>query len=85
MNKLSSAQFELQVRKQHYRILEPQRISFVSALIVAIAVPVVLNAASLPWNPHIIAKDNGIVVLAEESVKPAPKGPGSTLIATASV
>jgi YHS domain-containing protein len=46
---------------------------FLSVLIVAIAVPVILNAASLSWNPSKIAKDNGIVVLAEETAKPVPK------------
>ena len=62
-----------QARKQHYRIMKTQPISFLSGLIVAIAVPVILNAASLSWNPRKIAKDNGIVVLAEETAKPAPK------------
>ena len=73
MNNVSSAQFVLQARKQHYRIMKTQPISFLSGLIVAIAVPVILNAASLSWNPSKIAKDNGIVVLAEETAKPAPK------------
>ena len=62
-----------QASMQHYRIMKTQPISFLSGLIVAIAVPVVLNAASLPWNPSKIAKDNGIVVLAEKTTKPAPK------------
>ncbi len=53
--------------------MKTQPISFLSGLIVAIAVPVILNAASLSWNPSKIAKDNGIVVLAEETAKPAPK------------
>ena len=53
--------------------MKTQPISFLSGLIVAIAVPVILNAASLSWNPRKIAKDNGIVVLAEETAKPAPK------------
>ena len=48
---VSSAQFLLQARKQHYRIMKTQPISFLSGLIVAIAVPVILNAASLSWNP----------------------------------
>jgi YHS domain-containing protein len=48
-------------------------ISLLSGLTVAIAVPVTLNAASLSWIPSKIAKDNGIVVLAEESAKPMPK------------
>ena len=73
MNNFSSAQFGLQVRKQHYRILQTQRISLLSGLIAAIAVPAILNAASLSLNPSKIAKDNGIVVLTEQSVKPAPK------------
>jgi len=55
------------------RKLETQRIWFLSGLIGAIAVPVILHAASLSWNPNIIAKDNGIVVLAEETAKPARK------------
>ena len=54
-------------------MMKTQPISFLSGLIVAIAVPVILNAASLPWNPSKIAKDNGIVVLAEKTAKPAPK------------
>ena len=53
--------------------MKTQPISFLSGLIVAIAVPVILNATSLSWNPSKIAKDNGIVVLAEETAKPAPK------------
>ena len=53
--------------------MKTQPILFLSGLIVAIAVPVTLNAASLSWNPSKIAKDNGIVVLAEETAKPAPK------------
>src|SRR5271165_2344559 len=73
IDNVSSAQFLLQARKQHYRIMKTQPISFLSGLIVAIAVPVILNAASLSWNPSKIAKDNGIVVLAEETAKPAPK------------
>ena len=73
MNNFSSAQFGLQVRKQHHRILRTQRISLLSGLIVAIAVPAILNAASLSLNPSKIVKDNGIVVLAEQSAKPAPK------------
>src|SRR5438132_5096188 len=73
MNNVSSTQFVLQARKQHYRIMETQRISFLSGLTVAIAVPVILNAASLSWNPNKIAKDNGIVILAQKTAKPAPK------------
>jgi YHS domain-containing protein len=53
--------------------MKTRPISFLSGLIAAIAVPVTLNAASLSWNPSKIAKDNGIVVLAEETAKPAPK------------
>jgi YHS domain-containing protein len=44
---------------------------FLSGLIVASAVPVVLNAAGLAWNPRQIAKDDGVVALAEETAKPA--------------
>ena len=73
MNNFSSAQFGLQVPKQHHRILQTLRISLLSGLIVAIAVPASLNAASLSLNPSKIVKDNGIVVLAEQSAKPAPK------------
>ena len=73
MNNSSSAQFGLQVRKQHHRILPTQRISLLSGLIVAIAVPAVLNAASLSLNPSKIGKDHGIVILVEQSAKPAPK------------
>jgi YHS domain-containing protein len=40
---------------------------------VMIAVPAIINAASLSSNPSKISEDNGIVVLAEESAKPAPK------------
>jgi hypothetical protein len=73
MNNFSSAQFGLQIRKQHHRVLRTQWISLVSGLIAVIAVPSILNAASLFLNPSKIAKDNGIVVLAEQSAKPAPK------------
>ena len=73
MNNFSSAQFGLQVRKQHHRILRTQRISLLSGLIAALAVPAILNAASLSLNPIKIAKDHGVVVLAEQSTKPAPK------------
>ena len=66
-----------QARKQHYRIMKTQPISFLSGFIAAIAVPVLLNAASLPgsllWNPTKIAKDKGMVVLAEETTKSVPK------------
>ena len=69
MNNVSSAQFVLQARKLRYRIMETQRISFLSGLIGAIAVPVILNAASLSWHPSKTTKDHGIVVLAEETAK----------------
>jgi YHS domain-containing protein len=52
-------------------------IRFLSGFIAAIAVPVLLNAAGLPgsllWNPTEIAKDKGMVVLAEETAKSVPK------------
>jgi YHS domain-containing protein len=73
MNNFSSIQLGLQIRKQHHRVLRTQRISLLAGLIAAIAVPSILNAASLFLNPSKIAKDNGIVVLAEQSAKPAPK------------
>jgi YHS domain-containing protein len=73
MNNVSSAQFLLQVREQHYRIMKTQPISFHWGLIVMIAVPAIINAASLSSNPSKITEDNGIVVLAKESAKPAPK------------
>ena len=73
MNNVSFAQCIHEIKKQHYRILQTQRISFLSGLIVAIAVPAILNAANLSLNPSEIAKDNGIVVRAEQSAKPAPK------------
>jgi YHS domain-containing protein len=73
MNNFSSAQFGLQIRKQHHRVLRTQWISLVSVLIAPIALPSMLNAASLFLNPSKIAKNNGIVVLAEQSAKPAPK------------
>ena len=57
--------------------MKTQPISFLSGFIPAIAVPVLLNAASLPgsllWNPTEIAKDKGMVVLAEETAKSVPK------------
>jgi len=73
MNDVSSAQFVLQARKQYYRIMKTQPISFLSGLIAAIAVPVILHAAGLSWNPSKIAKENGIVVPAEQTAKRAPK------------
>jgi YHS domain-containing protein len=73
MNNFSSAQFGLQIRKQHHRVLRTQWISLVSVLIAPIALPSMLNAAGLFLNPSKIAKNNGIVVLAEQSAKPAPK------------
>jgi YHS domain-containing protein len=52
-------------------------ISFLSGFIAAIAVPVLVNAASLSqsrlWNPTEIAKHEGIVVLAEETAKSGRK------------
>jgi YHS domain-containing protein len=72
MNNFSSAQFGLQIRKQHHRVLRTQWISLLTGLSIAIAVPSILNAASLFLNPSKIGKDKGIVVLAEQSVKPAP-------------
>jgi YHS domain-containing protein len=53
--------------------MKRQSIAFLSGLIVVMAVPVSLNAASLSWNPSKIAKDNGVAVLAEETTKPASK------------
>jgi YHS domain-containing protein len=53
--------------------MKTQPISLLSGLIAAIAVPVTVNAASLAWNPSEIARDNGIVVLAEVSAKVAAK------------
>jgi YHS domain-containing protein len=60
-------------RSQPYRTMKAPPISFLLSLIVAIAAPVTLNAASLSWHPSKIAKDKGFVVLAEETAKPAPK------------
>jgi hypothetical protein len=45
-------------------------LSVVSA---AIAAPSILNAASPFLNPSKLVKDKGIVVLAEQSIKPVPK------------
>jgi YHS domain-containing protein len=73
MNNFSSAQFGLQVRKQYHRVLRTQWILLLAGLSAAIAVPSILNAASLFLNPSEIAKDKGIVVLAEQSAKPAVK------------
>jgi YHS domain-containing protein len=53
--------------------MKRQRISFLPGLIVAFAVPVLVHADSLSRNLSKIAKDNGIVVLAEETVKPAAR------------
>ena len=53
--------------------MKRQAIQFLSGLIVANAFPVILNAASLSWNPSQVANDNGIVVLAEETAQPTPK------------
>jgi YHS domain-containing protein len=71
MNNLTSAQFELQIRTRHHRVLRTQWISLLAGLCAAIAVPSVLNAAGLFLNPSKIGKDKGIVVLAEQSVKSA--------------
>jgi len=71
MNNFYSAQFGLQVRTRHHRILRTQWISLLAGLSATIAVPSILNAASLFLNPSKIGKDKGIVVLAEQSVKPA--------------
>ena len=73
MNNFSSAQFGLQVRKQYHRVLRMQWISLLSGLSAAIAVPSILNAASLFLNPSEIAKDKGIAVLAEQNAEPAVK------------
>jgi YHS domain-containing protein len=73
MNNFSSAQFGLQIIKQHHRVLRTQWISLLSVLSAAIAVPTILDAASLLLNPSKITKDKGIVVLAEQSTKPAVK------------
>jgi YHS domain-containing protein len=53
--------------------MKTQPISLLSGLIVAITVPVTLHATGLSWHPSKIARDNGIIVLAEESAKPATK------------
>ena len=73
MNNFSSAQFGLQVRKQYHRVLRTQWVSLLAGLSAAIAVPSILNAASLFLNPSKIGTDKGIVVLAEQSTKPALK------------
>jgi YHS domain-containing protein len=73
MYNVSSPRFVLPARKQHCRIMRAQAISFLAGLVVANGIPAVLNAASLPWEPSEITKDNGIVVLAEEAAKPASK------------
>jgi hypothetical protein len=53
--------------------VKAQPIALLSSLIVAYAVPATLNATSLSRDPSEIAKDNGVVVLAEEFAKAAPK------------
>jgi YHS domain-containing protein len=73
MNNVSAARFLPQARKQHYRTMKTQPISCFSCLIGASVVPIILNAASLSWNPSKIARGNGIVVLAEEIAKPTSK------------
>ena len=65
----------LEPRKQHQRIMKTQPISFLSGLIVAIAAPVTLNAASLSWNPSKIAKDNGILRPGRRNHQARPEGP----------
>jgi YHS domain-containing protein len=73
MHNFSSAQFGLRIRKHPHRVLRTPWISLLAGLSAAIAVPSILNAASPFLNPSKIAKDKGIVVLAEQSVEPAPK------------
>ena len=73
MNNSSFAQFGLQIRKHHHRVLRTPWISLLAGLSAAIAAPSILNAATLLLNPSKIAKDKGIVVLAEQSVGTAPK------------
>ena len=73
MNNFSFTQFGLQIRTRHHRVLRTRWISLLSGLSAAIAVPSILNAASLFLDPSEIAKDKGIVVLAEQSAKAAPK------------
>jgi len=72
MNNFSSPQFGLQARKLYHRLLRTQWISLLAGLSAAIAVPSILNAGGLFLNPSKIGKDKGIVVLAEQSVRPAP-------------
>ena len=55
-------------------MIKTQPISLLSGLIAAIAVPVTLHATGLSWNPSKIARDNGIVVLAEINEKPTRTG-----------
>ena len=71
MNNFSYIQFGLQVRTRHHRVLRTQWISLLAGLSAAIALPPVLNADSLFLNPSKIGIDKGIVVLAEQSAKPA--------------
>jgi YHS domain-containing protein len=58
-----------QARRRHRPIMKTHPISFLPGLIAAIAVPVIVNAASLSRgllsNPTDIGKDKGMVVLAE--------------------
>jgi YHS domain-containing protein len=73
MHNFSSAQFGLRIRKRPHRVLRTPWISLLAGVSAAIAVPSILNATSPFLNPSKIAKDKGIVVLAEQSVEPAPK------------
>ena len=73
MNDVSPSRLVLQARKQHYRIIRMRSIAFLAGLIVANAVPAILNAANLSGSPREIAINTGVVVLAEEAVKSAPK------------
>jgi YHS domain-containing protein len=73
MNDVSAARFVFQTRKRYDRIMKAQPIAFLWSLIVAYAIPATLNASNPSRDPSEIAKDNGVVVLAEETAKPAPK------------
>jgi YHS domain-containing protein len=57
----------------HRWITKMKPIAFLSGLVVANATAAILNAASLSGNSSEIASDTGIVVLAEENAKSAPK------------
>ena len=71
MNAKLESMVAVQMRGQ--RRLQTQQISFLPGLIVAIAVPFILNATDVPMHLDKLAKDNGMRVLAEEGAKPAPK------------